>query len=188
MTSPEIASKLRSTHATAFRIRDLSIPFSLRTTTNPLYTHNLFQQGVVRVMEPGGTPAHSPPQYTSRDPSDSISVSMRKRSHDEMSDQNISRISQDSGVVSEIHTEGLSPEPSQNLEVLQQDQPLTPDESAQSHSMLPDQPLEVFDWDLFEANYHEMIRTKEAEEDHLAADFRALCQVSLRSLPFMCQN
>lgn len=139
-------------------------------------------------MEPGGTPPHSPPQYPSRDASDSIRVPMRKRSHDEMSDQNTSRNSQDSGVVSEIHTEGLSHKPSQNPEMLQQDQSLTPDESAQSHSMLPDQPLEVFDWDLFEANYHEMIRTKEAEEDHLVADFRALCQVSPRILPFMCQN
>lgn len=138
-------------------------------------------------MESGNTPAHSPPQYPSKDASESIRVSMRKRSHDEMSDQHTSRNPQDSGVVSENHPEDLSPKPSQNPEMLEH-QSLTPDEPAQSPSMLPDQPLEVFDWDLFEANYHEMIRTKEAEEDHLAADFRALCQVSPRILPLMCQN
>ncbi|GAB7341528.1 hypothetical protein MBLNU457_7745t1 [Dothideomycetes sp. NU457] len=49
------------------------------------------------------------------------------------------------------------------------------DDASEDNEDLPGNPIEPFDWDALEENYHEVIRTKAAEETKLWQEYTRLC-------------
>lgn len=125
-------------------------------------------------MNPGDTPTQSPPASPERRFSDPDSPTLRKRSHATMTATSISnlnsRIDEDADqTLDSDMLQGMGDDKSNDLE----------DDSShtdQVPSPEPSAPIDDFDWDQFEASYHDMLREKEAEESKLYSEFEDLSQ------------
>lgn len=125
-------------------------------------------------MDSGDTPTQSPPASPERRSSDPDSPTLRKRSHATMTATSVSNSNSpiDEDADQTLNSDMLQHMGDDKSNHLEDDSSHTD----QVPSPEPSAPIEDFDWDQFEANYHDMLREKEAEESILYSEFEDLSQ------------